>query len=96
MVGKKPNAIIKRDLGKIHAVNRSRNDTNIFPNMNIHIDVSQYANTCNHTLNPFVTPFIPRCFRCRFESNNYTTGPIVCKNVQQKRPHYGRCITIKF
>ena len=26
----------------------------------------------------------------------FTTGPIVCKNVQQKRPHYGRCITVKF
>ena len=28
--------------------------------------------------------------------NIHTTGPIVCKNVQQKRPHYGRCITVKF
>ena len=25
----------------------------------------------------------------------FTTGPIVCKNVQQKRPH-GRGITVKF
>ena len=33
---------------------------------------------------------------CDLKMKLSTTGPILCKNVQQKRPHYGRCITVKF